>query len=212
MSSRGRTSRTQARQLISVKCCSGIWSHLAIPPELQQGGLLFGEFPKLWPIPWKRLGSRPYHLLILYSLKNQQEFLWQAANACHKSAHLTKGPPTYLPPLHPLPDAYSAGAKSHTRKEAGVLTGAPDLRRTAGVLAHRCHASAALRLDLSLVLLQPAGKPDACERPRVHVGFTRKSTSEINQLWKCVEPMFGSVLPWPVQKNDTAGACDIESN
>lgn len=139
------TSRT--RQFISVKCCA--CSHLATPPELQ-GVVLFGEFPKSRPVTWKHLGffflppvlssfscsKRPHFVLPA----KVTHFLWHAATAHHKSTHLTMGPQIYQP------ECFESGGHIVTCKEAGGLFS---------------HASAAPRLDLSLILLQPAGKPDA---------------------------------------------------
>lgn len=59
------------------------------------------------------------------------------------------------------PDCLESGGRSMTRKEVGLLTGAPALRLIAAAPPLCSHASAALRLDLSLILLQPAGKPDS---------------------------------------------------
>lgn len=47
--------RTLARQSISIKCCVCVYSHLATPPELQQGCVLFREFPKSRSVTLKQL-------------------------------------------------------------------------------------------------------------------------------------------------------------
>ena len=53
-----------------------------------------------------------------------------------------------------------------TRKEAGTLS----------------HANAAPRLDLSLILLQPAGKPDATKAPGPHQ-FSRGKLLGNKSFW-----------------------------
>lgn len=150
---RAPTSRTQARQFFTVKCC--VWSHLATPPKLR-GNVLFGEFPKSRPVTWKHLGL--FFLPVLSSFSHRRrphfvlpanvtQFLWHAATGHHKSTHLTMGPQIYQP------ECFESGGHIMTCKEVeGALS----------------HASAAPCLDLRLILLQPAGKPDATKAPGPH--------------------------------------------
>lgn len=98
--------------------------------------------------------------LILCSLQKVTQILWHTHN---KSVHLTMGISAY----------------SHT--EVGVLTGAPPLRLKASPPPLCSHASAALLLDLSLILLQPAEKPDTTKALGPHQ-FHEQSYQEINHF------------------------------
>lgn len=68
------------------------------------------------------------------------------------------GPKTYKP------ECFESVVHIVTREEVGVLTGAPVLRLIAGAPPLSCHASAAP----CLILLRPAGKPDATKAPDPH--------------------------------------------
>lgn len=112
------TSKTQARQFISVKSCVCIHSHLATPPKLQ-GGVLFGRFPKSRPVTWKHLGFF-FPVLSLFSCRKRPhfvlpakvtQFLWRATTTYHKSTRLTMGPQIYQP------ECFESGATSwHARR------------------------------------------------------------------------------------------------
>lgn len=88
----------------------------------------------------------------------------------------------------------------------GVLTGAPPLRLMASPPPLCSHASAALLLDLSLILLQPAEKPDTTKALGPHQ-FHEQSYQEINHFQDSFkkarkgERVLASALPRPIENN-----------
>lgn len=88
----------------------------------------------------------------------------------------------------------------------GVLTGAPPLRLMASAPPLCSHASAALLLDLSMILLQPAGKPDTTKALGPHQ-FHEQSYQEINHFQDFFKKqgkergVLASALPRPIENN-----------
>lgn len=155
-----------------VRASGTIWP----PLPKTQGGVLFRDFfPESRPVTWMHLGCPPPPLLSLLSCTKRPhfvlpakvtQFLWRTR---HKSTHLTAGPQIYQP------ECFESGGHIMTRKEAGALS----------------HASAAPRLDLSLILLQPAGKPDATKASGPHQFSQGK--------------LLGNKSFWGFMKNETGG-------